>query len=79
MLNTNELKAAMVRKGLTQKDVADSLNISAKTLSNRISRGVFGCDEFECLMKLLDITDPMPIFFCKSSNLKSYLQSKLRG
>lgn len=41
MLNTNELKAAMVRKGLTQKDVADSLNISAKTLSNRISRGVF--------------------------------------
>ncbi|MFR2018883.1 MAG: DUF739 domain-containing protein [Eubacterium sp.] len=69
MLNTNELKAAMVRKGLTQKDVADSLNISAKTLSNRISRGVFGSDEIECLMKLLDITDPMPIF-CKSSNLK---------
>ncbi len=63
MLNTNELKAAMVRKGLTQKDVADSLNISAKTLSNRISRGVFGSDEIECLMKLLDITDPMSIFF----------------
>lgn len=65
MLNTNELKAAMVRKGLTQKDVADSLNISAKTLSNRISRGVFGSDEIECLMKLLDITDPMPIFLQK--------------
>ena len=64
--NTNELKAAMVRKGLTQKDVADSLNISAKTLSNRISRGVFGSDEIECLMKLLDITDPMPIFFAKA-------------
>ncbi len=66
MLNTNELKAAMVRKGLTQKDVADSLNISAKTLSNRISRGVFGSDEIECLMKLLDITDHMPIFFAKA-------------
>ena len=66
VLNTNELKAAMVRKGLTQKDVADSLNISAKTLSNRISRGVFGSDEIECLMKLLDITDPMPIFFAKA-------------
>ena len=65
MLNTNELKAAMVRKGLTQKDVADSLNISAKTLSNRISRGVFGSDEIECLMKLLDITDPM-LFFAKA-------------
>lgn len=40
MLNANEFKAAIVRKGLTQKEVADSLNISAKTLSNRISKGV---------------------------------------
>ena len=65
MLNVNEFKAAIVRKGLTQKEVADSLNISAKTLSNRISKGVFGSDEIESLMKILDITDPMPIFFAK--------------
>lgn len=66
MLNTNELKAAIARKGMTQKDVAESLGFSTRTLSNRISKGVFGSDEIELLMKLLDITDPMPIFFAKS-------------
>lgn len=66
MLNTNEFKAAIARKGLTQKDVAENLGFSTRTLSNRISKGVFGSDEIESLMKLLDITDPMPIFFAKA-------------
>ena len=63
MTNVNELKAAIVRKGLTQKDVAEKLNISPKTLSNKMKKGVFGSDEIESLMKILSITDPMPIFF----------------
>lgn len=66
MINTNELKAAIVRKGLTQKEVAKQLNMSERTLTNRFSRGIFGSDEIEKLMNVLDISDPMPIFFAHS-------------
>lgn len=63
MVNANELRAEIVRKGLTQKQVADKMNISSKTLSNKLRRGVFGSDEIEQLMSILEISDPVPIFF----------------
>ena len=63
MINVNELKAAMVRKGLTQKEVADMMNISSRTLTSRLKKGIFGSDEIEQLMKILDIKDPVAIFF----------------
>lgn len=65
MVNANELKAAWVRKGLTQKEVAEKLNIAPRTLSVKLRKGIFGSDEIECLMYLLDIKEPMPIFFAK--------------
>lgn len=65
LVSSNELKAAMVRKGLTQKDVAKKLNITPRTLSSKLSKGIFGSDEIEALMIMLDIKDPMPIFFAK--------------
>lgn len=66
MVNTNELKALMVRKELTQKDVAKKLNISEKTLYLRMKKGVFGSDEIENLIELLDIKDPMSVFFTQA-------------
>lgn len=63
MVNSNELKAAMVRKGLTQKDVAKQLKITPRTLSTKLNKGVFGSDEIEQLIIMLDINNPMPIFF----------------
>ena len=63
MVNVNELKAAMVRKGMTQSEVAKKLNISPRTLSNKLKRGVLGSNEIEKLMVILDINDPVPIFF----------------
>lgn len=63
MVNSRELKAAMVRKGLTQKQVAQELHITTRTLSLKLKKGVFGSDEIEALMSILDIKDPMPIFF----------------
>ena len=68
MVNSNELKAAMVRKGFTQKEVAKKLNITQKTLSNKLRKGVFGSDEIEKLMILLDISNPIEVFFCQSCN-----------
>ena len=65
MLDVNGLKAAIVKKGLTQKDVADKLVMSPKTFSSRLSKGIFGSDEIEKLMTILDISNPMDIFFAK--------------
>ena len=65
MVNANELKAEIVRKGYTQKQVAEKLNITPKTLSVKLRKGVFGSDEIEALMIILDINDPVPIFLVR--------------
>lgn len=63
MLNVLEFKAAMVRKGFTQKSIAQHLGISEKTLCSRIKNKRFGTNEIEQLIPLLDIDNPMQIFF----------------
>jgi len=65
MLNTNKLKSYIVGQGMTQGDVAKSLNISPKTFSNKMKKGVFGSDEIEIMIKLLNIKDPMSVFFAQ--------------
>lgn len=63
MVNVQELKAAMARKGLTQAQTAEKIGISSKTFSLRLKSKVFGSDEIEKLINILDIADPMSIFF----------------
>ncbi len=64
MVDTRALKAAYIKKGLTQAEVAEAIGINPKTLSLKINnKAVFGTDEIEQLTKLLKIDDPMRIFF----------------
>ena len=63
MLNVPEFKAAMVRKGYTQKELSAILGISTKTFSDRIKKKRFGTEEIEQLIPVLGISDPMLIFF----------------
>ncbi|WP_405357279.1 DUF739 domain-containing protein [Ruminococcus sp.] len=63
MIDINELKACIARKGMTQADVAKQLNMSPRTFYNHIQKGVFGSDEIEKMVVLLDITDPVSVFF----------------
>lgn len=64
MVDTKILKAAFVEKGLTQAEAAAAIGISSKTLSLKMNnKAIFGTDEIEALTKLLDIDDPMKIFF----------------
>jgi transcriptional regulator with XRE-family HTH domain len=75
MLDVLEFKAAMVRKGYTQKDLAKALGLSEKTFGERLKRKTFGSDEIEKLITILNISDPMPIFFsnvvtCKVTDAK---------
>ena len=63
MLNVPEFKAAMVRKGYTQKALAEKLGISTKTFCGRLKSKRFGTEEIEKLIPILEISDPMSIFF----------------
>lgn len=66
MVDVNALKAEIVRKGMTQHQVANKMNISDKTFYSRLKNRVFGSDEIEKLMDILDIADPVSIFFAKT-------------
>lgn len=63
MLNVLEFRAAMVRKGFSQKELARHLGISEKTFCSRIKKKRFGTEEIEQLIPLLEINNPMKIFF----------------
>ena len=65
MVDKNELCAAIKRKGYTHKDVALKLGMSERTFSTKINKGVFGSDEIEIMIDILEIKKPMPIFFAK--------------
>ena len=70
MVDKNALRAAWVKKGLTQTQVAQMIGISDKTLGRKLKNGVFGSDEIERLIVKLDISDPMAIFFPSKVALK---------
>lgn len=65
MILINELKGKIKAKGYTQERLATELDISPKTLSNKLNRGIFGSDEIEKMIKILDIKNPIEIFFNK--------------
>lgn len=65
MFSRAELKAQMIRKGYTQKSLAYAIGIAPKTMWLKMQSGKFNTEEISKIMKLLDITDPVPIFFAK--------------
>lgn len=58
MLNTNLLKAAIVREGYTQGEFAQKIGISFNTLTRKMS-GVspFNVDEIDKACEVLNLTD----------------------
>ena len=62
MIQINEIKGRMKAKGYTQEKLAKELGMSPKTLSSRLKKGVFGSDEIEKLIFILNIKNPMEIF-----------------
>lgn len=65
MILTNELLGMIARKRLTQADVAQAIGVTPKTFYNKMKKGVFGSDEIEKMIHLLDITEPDKIFFAE--------------
>ena len=65
MLDVKELKAEMIRNDYTQARLAAELGISTRTLYNKFKSGEFGTREMEIMMDVLNLKDPMAIFFAK--------------
>lgn len=65
MFSKNEFRAELVRKGYTQKSLAEKIGMTPKTLYLKMKTGKFGTDEVNKIMEVLNIQDPIPIFFAK--------------
>lgn len=65
MIKVDKLRGIITERGLTQKDVAEYLNITPKTFYEKMARGIFGSDEIQAMIKKLHIDDPMSIFFAE--------------
>lgn len=65
MIRTDKLLGLMAEKNMTKKDMAEKLNITPKTFYMKMKKGVFGSDEIETMVEVLDIPEPWAIFFAK--------------
>lgn len=65
MVDINRLRAEIVRAGMNQKTVASKLGMSENTFSKKINTGKFGLEDAEKMIALLNIEDPIAIFFAK--------------
>lgn len=63
MVDTNKLRGAIRSKGLTQAEFAAQIGICEQTLSRKLKNGIFDSNELFAMIKLLDLDDPMSIFF----------------
>lgn len=65
MVNTNKLKAVIVERGTTQEQVAKAIGITPKAFYVKMKNGVFKTNEAQSMIELLNIENPVEIFFAK--------------
>lgn len=63
MVDTNRLRGIIAERGTSQRQIANQLGMTDKTFYAKMKSGVFGTDEAEQLVRLLDIENPAEIFF----------------
>lgn len=64
MINTDELRGIFAKHHMSQARVAtDVLDITPKTMYDKMKKGVFGSDEIEKMIVYFHIPDPMGVFF----------------
>lgn len=67
MILTNKIRGMMAEKNITGEQLAKALNIAPKTFYDKMKKGVFGTNEAEIMIKILDIKEPCEIFFAKQT------------
>lgn len=65
MINTNALRGIIAEKGTSQRKLAEQIGITDKTFYTKMKNGVFDSDEISIMVEILQIKNPMEIFFAK--------------
>ena len=65
MIRVDELRGVIAKRGFSQAKVARFIGIAPKTFYEKMDRGVFGSDEIEAMIELLQIENPAEIFFAR--------------
>ncbi len=65
MVDSDKLRGIIAERGMSQRQVAKHLGIAEKTFYAKMERRVFGTDEVETMIDLLNIGNPVEIFFAK--------------
>ena len=62
MIDTQKLKGIIAEKNTSQRQVAFALGMTEKTFYEKMKIGIFGSDEIDKMIELLEIKNPVSIF-----------------
>ena len=62
-MDTAKLRGIIAERGFSQREVARRIGMTEKTFYTKMKSGIFGIDEADRMIELLDIKDPAAIFF----------------
>lgn len=65
MINVNLLKAKIVEKGYTQAEFCKEICMAESTFIRKMKNGAVTLKEAEKMIELLDIKNPVEVFFAK--------------
>lgn len=65
MFNKYEFDAQLARKGMKKYELAEQLGMSYTNLYRKIESGRFSREEIGKIIMILEIADPVPIFFAE--------------
>lgn len=63
MIDRNALNGQIHSKGYSQRQFANKIGMSEQKFYRCMKKGVFGSDYIEKMIVLLEIKEPIPIFF----------------
>lgn len=63
MVDTDKLRGLIAEKGMSQRSVAHKIGVKEATFYRKMQKKVFNSDEIYMLIELLDIKNPLDIFF----------------
>lgn len=64
-MDTAKLRGIITERGMSQRGVAKRIGMTEKTFYTKMKRGVFGTDEVDKMIVLLNIQNPADIFLTK--------------
>lgn len=65
MIQVDKLRGIIAERAMSQRDVAKAIGIAPKTFYEKMKKGVFGSDEIDAMISVLDIDNPAEIFFTR--------------